>query len=180
MTNYMELLMTSQPWNLIAFMVLPVAMAELITMAEFFILSDAERHSGWKKLSHYLGMVLGVYFAGVVLYLTFMVVPQIEFRGWIDKMAVGAYMLGGVPLVLIALQEAGIISRNCNEKRRMGRHIVLLVMFLIVSHVAMVFGMVDPALGGWQPAPQYDMMNHDSGAMPSMDDSHMVPHHMKH
>ena len=30
MTNYMEVLMSNQPWNLIAFMVLPVAMkAEL-------------------------------------------------------------------------------------------------------------------------------------------------------
>lgn len=180
MTNYMELLMTGQPWNLIAFMVLPVAMAELITMAEFFILSDEHRYAGWKNLSHYLGMILGIYFIGIFVYLAFVVVPNIEFRGWIDMLAVGFYMLGVIPLALIALQEAGIISRNFSVKQKLNRHIALLVTFLIVSHVAMVFGMVDPALGGWQPSAQYDMMNHEGGAMSSMDDSHMSSHKMKH
>lgn len=165
MTNYMELLMTNQPWNLIAFMVLPVAMAELITMAEFFILSDVQEHRSWKKLSHYLGMILGVYFTGVFLYLATAVVPQIEFRGWIDLLAVGFYMLGVIPLGAIALQEMGVISKAFDEKRKMHRHILLLVTFLIVSHVAMVFGMVSPSLGGWQPAPQYDMMDSNMSGM---------------
>lgn len=177
MTNYMQLLMTNQPWNLIAFMVLPVVMAELITIAEFFILSDAKANDGWKKLSHYMGIILGVYFIGVFLYLVFAVVPKIEFRGLIDMLAVGFYMLGVIPLGAIALQEIGIISSKFAEKQKMHRHIILLVTFLIVSHVAMVFGMADPTLGGWQPASQYDMMNDNMNSMHHMDGA---THEMNH
>lgn len=174
MTNYMELLMVNQPWNLITFMVLPVAMAELITIAEFFILSDSEGNTGWKKLSHHLGKVLGIYFAGIFFYLAFAVVPNLEFRGWVDMLAVGAYMMGVLPLGAIALQEFGLISGSLAEKAKTHRHIILLATFLIVSHIAMVFGMVDPAMGGWQPAGQYDMMNHD------MTDMKTSAHTMKH
>lgn len=46
MTNYMEVLMSNQPWNLIAFMVLPVAMTELLTAAEHFILARPETSAG--------------------------------------------------------------------------------------------------------------------------------------
>ena len=74
-------------------------------------------------------------------------------------------MLGVIPLGAIALQEMGVISKAFDEKRKMHRHILLLVTFLIVSHVAMVFGMVSPSLGGWQPAPQYDMMDSNMSGM---------------
>ena len=37
MTNYMELLMTNQPWNLIMFMVIPVGLAECLVATEFYI-----------------------------------------------------------------------------------------------------------------------------------------------
>lgn len=56
MTNYMEILMSNEPWNLIAFMVLPVAMAELLTASELFILARPAASAGWKRLSHGLAL----------------------------------------------------------------------------------------------------------------------------
>jgi len=42
-------------------------------------------------------------------------------------------------------------------------HFILLTVFLVVAHIAMVFGMVDPAIMGWDPnaagAP-HQMHNH--------------------
>ena len=98
MTNYMEVLMSNQPWNLIAFMVLPVAMAELLTAAELFILARPETSAGWKKLSHGLGIALGLYFLGVFLCFILHILPGISFRGWIDKLAIVAYLAGVLPL----------------------------------------------------------------------------------
>lgn len=37
MTHYMELLATNQPWNLIMYMVIPVALAEALVATEFFL-----------------------------------------------------------------------------------------------------------------------------------------------
>ena len=42
MTNYMELLMANQPWNLILFMAVPMGLAEAIVASEFFNLYRAQ------------------------------------------------------------------------------------------------------------------------------------------
>ena len=134
MTNYMELLMTNQPWNLILFMVIPVGLAEFLVATEFYtlFLKDSGENT-WARLNGWLGRITGLYFAGVFLYLMTSVVPHLEWRGWADVLAVGAYLSGIIPL---------------------------LIGFLVVSHVAMVFGMVDPAVTGWQPGQQQEMSMH--------------------
>ncbi|WP_302610622.1 DUF6803 family protein [uncultured Mitsuokella sp.] len=172
MTNYMEILMSNEPWNLIAFMVLPVAMAELLTAAELFILARPSASAGWKRLSHGLGIAAGIYFACVVAFFLLHVLPNITLRGWIDALALIAYLLGIVPLGLITLQELGVFGGP--SAKRQWHHILLLIGFLAVSHVAMIFGMVDPTLSGWQPPMQQNMMNmqHDMSNMP-MDHSDM-------
>ncbi|MGN0950670.1 MAG: DUF6803 family protein [Mitsuokella sp.] len=192
MTNYMEVLMSNEPWNLIAFMVLPVAMAELLTAAELFILARPERSAGWKRLSHGLGLAAGIYFAIVFLYFVLHVIPGLTFRGWIDELAVFAYLAGIFPLGAITLQELGVFGGP--SAKRQWHHILLLIGFLIVSHIAMIFGMVDPTLGGWQPPVQQNMMNmqHDMGNMPmdhddmghmnnaDMNEMHQSMHHGSH
>ena len=46
-------------------------------------------------------------------------------------------------------------------RKKLLHHFGWLVVFLIVSHVAMVFGMVDPTITGWQPMPaQMHQMGH--------------------
>ena len=166
MTNYMEVLMSNQPWNLIAFMVLPVAMAELLTAAERCILARPEQSAGWKRLSHGLGIALGLYFLGVFLYFVLHILPGNTLRGWIDELAIAAYLAGVLPLGAIALQELGLFGGPA--AKRQWHHILLLISFLVVSHIAMIFGMVDPTLSGWQPPMPQTEMQH-MGHMPHKD-----------
>ena len=165
MTNYMELLMTNQPWNLILFMVIPVGLAEALVATEFYTLyRKNDPGSSWHIWNRMLGMAAGIYFAGVFLYLTTHVVPHIEWRGWVDMVAVGAYLCGIFPLLSITLLEFGAWGRNLTESQRTHRHFMLLIGFLVVSHVAMVFGMVDPNIAGWNHASHHEMhMTDDAG-----------------
>lgn len=161
MTHYMELLAANQPWNLIFFMVIPVVLAEALVAAEFFIMYRGNKDSAWQNLSKFLGILAGVYFTGIFAYLAVDVVPTIQWRGYADVIAVGAYMLGVIPLAGIALLELGFTGRGLDKMQKLHRHFMLLIGFLVVSHVAMVFGMVDPSITGWQndtpPMQQMDM-----------------------
>jgi len=97
------------------------------------------------------------------------VVPTIEWRGFADVLAVGAYLSGVIPLLSIALLELGVIGKGKSEREHMKLHFILLIGFLVVSHVAMIFGMVDPTITGWsQPMDSSQMMNHSN-----MDSMHM-------
>lgn len=164
MTNYMDLLAQNQPWNLILFMVVPVVLAESLVATEFMMAyRGPEKAGGWKSWNHGLSILAGVYFAGVVLYLLTRVVPGLAWKGWTDELAIGAYLLGIVPFGALALMELGVIGRGLEPRKKLLHHFGWLVVFLIVSHVAMVFGMVDPTLTGYQPAPA---MMHQMGGMP--------------
>ena len=163
LTNYMELLMTNQPWNLIIYMVIPVALAEILVATEFFTVYLRDSNAGsWRIWNKLLGIVLGFYFLGVFLNLMTTVVPHIQWRGPADILAVGSYLTGVIPLFSIALLELGVIGKGKSVDEKMKIHFILIIAFLIVSHVAMIFGMVDPAIMGWnsQSAGQMEHMNH--------------------
>ncbi|SEJ21431.1 hypothetical protein SAMN05660742_104184 [Propionispira arboris] len=170
MTHYMELLASNQPWNLILFMVIPVGLAEALVATEFFtVYLKDQKESAWRSWNKYLGIVVGFYFTGVFLYLMVNVVPTIEWRGFADVLAVGAYLSGVIPLLSIALLELGVIGKGKSEREHMKLHFILLIGFLVVSHVAMIFGMVDPTITGWnQSQNSGQMMNHGN-----MDSMHM-------
>lgn len=172
MTNYMDLLAMHQPWNLILFMVLPVVLAESLVATEFYVTYYRKEGAGnWKKWNHRLGIAAGGYFLLVFLYLMTNVVPGLSWKGWTDELAIWAYLLGIVPLGAIALMELGIIDKHATEHQRTMRHFGLLIGFLVVSHVAMVFGMVDPTLSGWRPAGAPMQKGMDHSAMPGMQQS---------
>lgn len=150
MTHYMELLMANQPWNLIIYMVIPVALAEALVATEFFTVYLRGTSGGsWKQWNKWLGIIAGFYFLGVFLNLMTTVVPVIKWRGMADILAVGSYLSGVIPLFGIALLELGIIGKGKSEDEKMKLHFILIIIFLIVAHVAMVFGMVDPSIMGW-------------------------------
>lgn len=145
MTNYMELIMTNQPFNLIFFMAIPVILAESLVFTEFYILWRGERLSaGISNVSKCLGIIIGIYFALVVIYLSLSVLPALEWRGLLDKIAVMSYLLGVVPLMGITLLEIGLVGKNLDVKTRRQAHFLLLTVFLILSHVAMILGMTEP------------------------------------
>ncbi len=153
MTNYMDLLAANSPWNLILFMVIPVVTAEALVAAEFYTLFLGDgQNDGWRKLEKKLGIFSGVYFSGVVIYLLTTVVPALAWKGLLDQIAVISYLLGIIPLGGIALLELGILWRDASPAQRTQKHFQLLIGFLVISHIAMIFGMTDPTLSGWSPA----------------------------
>ena len=152
MTHYMELLADNQPWNLILFMAIPVILAETVAITELYILYTRRFDGPVRALNRLAGITVGLYFIGVIAWLTLNAVIPIsragEWRTWIDVVAVGAYLLGGVPMVLIALQDLGLIHRAMTPEKRLGWHAVFVAIFLVLAHVAMIAGMADPSLFG--------------------------------
>jgi hypothetical protein len=144
MTHYMELLATNQPWNLILFMAIPVILAEALTATEFLVLFRKEYHDRLRPLNRMIGIVLGIYFTGIFVYLATNVYPSIQWRSIGDFIAVNAYLSGVIFLGGIALLELGFIIRTASEEKKQFYHLLLLIGFLIVAHVAMIFGMLTP------------------------------------
>jgi hypothetical protein len=150
MTHYMELLATNQPWNLILFMAIPVICAETLAITELIILFKRDLTGGVKKVNKLTGIFAGFYFTGVFIYLmSNAVIPLTVSGGWrgpFDVVAVGFYLAGVVPFVGMALLELKLIGRKKDEINRLKLHAVFVGIFLVVAHVAMIFGMLDPAL----------------------------------
>lgn len=153
MTHYMGLLAANQPWNLLLFMAVPVALAETVAVTELGLLFSPSLRRPWRLLNRYAGMVLGVYFLVVFGYLlAHAVVPLSSSGGWrgpADVTAVGAYLAGVVPLAGIAALELGLLGRKLDARGRQKLHAVFVGVFLVVAHVAMIAGMLDPAVLGW-------------------------------
>jgi hypothetical protein len=151
MTHYMELLAVNQPWNLIIYMVIPVALAEALVATEFFTVFLRGNAGGWRTWNKLIGIGLGFYFLGIFINMMTTAIPHIAWRGPADVLAVGAYLSGVIPLFSIALLELGVIGKGKTEEEKMKLHFILLTVFLVVAHVAMIFGMVDPSIMGWSP-----------------------------
>jgi hypothetical protein len=152
MTHYMSLLAENQPWNLIIFMAIPVIMAETITITEFFIIFNRIKTGTVRTLNKICGIFVGLYFTGIFIYLFINAVIPLTTTGgwhtWVDVVAVGFYLSGVLFLLPIALMELGIIFRNKTYEEKMKIHFILVGGFLVVAHVAMIFGMVNPSIVG--------------------------------
>jgi hypothetical protein len=150
MTHYMELLATNQPWNLIIFMAIPVILAEFIAVTELIFLLNRNFGSGVKKANRIASIVAGIYFLFIFIYLFFTAfIPlstQGGWRGIADVIAVGFYLLGVVPLFGMTLLELGLIARGRTDQDKIKVHAGFVGLFLVVAHVAMIFGMLDPRL----------------------------------
>ena len=192
MTHYMELLATNQPWNLIIFMAIPIVLAETVAITELYILYTRKLHGWVRNLNRVAGIVVGLYFIGIIAYLLVNAVLPItragEWRTIIDVIAVSTYLIGGIPMVLIALQDLELIHKGASEERKLGYHAIYVAVFLVFAHLAMIAGMMDPALLGYQgdvvhdmPAqqqhmmPDGQMMKGDLSTMPV--NAHQIPTH---
>ena len=174
MTHYMELLASNQPWNLILFMAIPVVLAETVAITELYILFT-RRLDGWvRRLNRLAGVVVGLYFLGIIVYLTVNAVIPItragEWRTVIDVVAVGTYLLGGIPLALIALQDLGVIHRGMAGEKKLGWHAAYVAAFLVFAHLAMIAGMTDPTLLGYRAA-QHEMSMEAGQPAPAQSDA---------
>lgn len=150
MTHYMELLAQNQPWNLIIFMAIPVICAETIAITELMILFKRNFTGAARKVNKITGIFAGFYFLGIFIYLLInAVIPLTATGGWrgiADVIAVGFYLSGIVPLLGISLLELGLISKGKSETDKLKLHAIFVGIFLVVAHVAMIFGMLNPSL----------------------------------
>ena len=148
MTHYMALLAENQPWNLILFMAIPVILAETVAITELFILFSRQYHGTVRNINRVASILGGFYFSGVFVYLTInAVIPLTAQGGWrgpADIIAVLAYLSGVVPLLGLALLDLGIIGRARDDEGKLKLHAIFVAIFLVVAHVAMIFGMLDP------------------------------------
>ncbi|MBN7572425.1 permease [Clostridium sp. 2-1] len=150
MTHYMSLLADNQPWNLIIFMAIPVICAETLTITEFFIIFNNVQKGGLRTLNKVVGIFDGIYFTGIFIYLLVnAVIPLTNTGGWhtwVDVLAVGFYLSGVIFLLPIALMELGLIFKNRKSREKAKIHFILIGGFLVVAHIAMIFGMVNPEI----------------------------------
>lgn len=180
MTHYMELLSLHEPWFLILFMLVPMVLAEtILASGAFSLLYKDSRSEKWDSLSHVCGLILGVFFIVATVYIVTSYVPTIQWRGPIDYISIWVYVLGVIPAVLILLQELGIIFKSSDSTAKIKKHIVLMILFVLFTHLAMVFGMADPQLAGYVPPKQNNMQMQMNGNMP-MDHSQMDHSQMNH
>lgn len=153
MTHYMELLAVNQPWNLLLYMAVPVILAETVAITELYLLYTREYGGPVRTVNKAASILGGVIFAGIFVYLVLNAVVPITkagaWRGPADIIAVASYLACIVPLGGIALIDLGLIAKGLGDHSRMGLHAGFVALFLVVAHIAMIFGMMDPAvLGG--------------------------------
>lgn len=150
MTHYMELLATNQPWNLLIFMAVPVICAETLAVTELIILFSRNFTGLARKINKAAGIFVGIYFLGIFLYLfTTAFIPLTtngQWRGIADIIAVSFYLLGIIPLGGITLLELGCFRKNRTEEGKLALHATFVGIFLVIAHIAMIFGMLDPHL----------------------------------
>jgi hypothetical protein len=150
MTHYMELLATNQPWNLLIFMAIPVICAETLAITELITLFTRNMNGKARAVSRFTGIFAGLYFLGIFIYLFLnAVVPLTSSGGWrgpFDVIAVGFYLAGIVPFLGMTLLEFGLIGRKRDENGKLKLHVILVGIFLVVAHIAMIFGMLNPDL----------------------------------
>jgi hypothetical protein len=155
MTHYMGLLASNQPWNLIVFMAIPVILAETLAVTELVMLfRQPYKPPAIHALNRGAGLIAGPWFFGITVYLLKnAVIPLSSNMAWHgigDYIAVFAYLAGVIPLVGIFLIELGVLGRG-TDRARLKLHATFVGFFLIVAHVAMIFGMLDPTLLGYVP-----------------------------
>ena len=172
MTHYMQLLADNQPWNLILFMAIPVILAETIAVTELYILVTRSFAGSVKKINAIASISVGIYFTGVFLYLfSHAVIPLTLSGGWRgigDGIAVGFYLLGVIPLAGLALIDLGIIQKGVEPEQKFRLHALFVAIFLIVAHIAMIFGMLNPTILGWNPPLEKNAIPLEQNTMPIM------------
>ena len=139
MTHYMELLAVNQPWNLIIFMAIPVVLAETLAITELYLLFARKFGGAVYYLNRFAGIAVGLYFIGIIYYIISNAIIPItkagEWRTVIDVLAVGSYVIAGLPLVWIALQELGLVNKTLDQMGKLKIHAICVALFLVFGHI---------------------------------------------
>ena len=154
MTHYMELMMGS--WHmLVLFMAAPMLLAECYVVSEILLLIKPPQGgalAAFNKASAYAA-ALGIALLSGCVALQFSSV--VAWRTWVDAVSALAYVAAGLPFIYVGLLEAAV------------------VVYLVLSHAAMVFGMFDPVQFGWRASDDMHM-THGAHAMPETPAGHVI------
>jgi hypothetical protein len=136
-------------------------LAETLAITEFYLLFT-RNFAGWvHRINRAAGIIVGIYFVGIIGFLMVSAVLPItqagEWRTAVDVIAVACYLIGGLPLIYIALQEFGWVNAHATVDKKLQRHAICVALFLVFGHIAMVTGMLDPTLFGYRADPSQDM-----------------------
>ena len=184
MTHYMELLAVNQPWNLIIFMAIPIVLAETLAITELYLLFTRKFEGPIFYLNRFAGVAVGLYFIGIIYYIVTQAVIPItkagEWRTVIDVIAVMTYVIAGLPLIWIALQELGLVNRALDQMGKLKIHAICIALFLVFGHIAMIAGMIDPGILGYKGSNTHQMGS-STGHENSHPDGHkgMMNEHQK-
>ncbi|WP_216246140.1 DUF6803 family protein [Polynucleobacter sp. AP-Capit-er-40B-B4] len=161
MTHYMELLAVNQPWNLIIFMAIPVILAETLAITELYLLFTRKFDGAVYYLNRFAGIAVGIYFIGIIYYIvTNAIIPITKAGEWrtiIDVIAVFTYVIAGLPLIWIALQELGLVNKALDQMGKLKIHAICVALFLVFGHIAMIAGMADPSIFGYKGTGSHQM-----------------------
>ncbi|WP_353431425.1 DUF6803 family protein [Polynucleobacter sp. MWH-UH23A] len=184
MTHYMQLLADNQPWNLLIFMAIPVVLAETLAITELYILFTRKFDGFVYHLNRFAGTTVGLYFIGIIAYLmttaVFPITKAGEWRTVIDVVAVSTYLIGGLPLIWIALQEFGFVNKGFDQMGKLKIHAICVALFLVFGHIAMISGMLDPSLLGYKGADTHQMHGEQSVMPIPVVEADMAQMHMMH
>ena len=65
-----------------------------------------------------------------------------------------------LPLIYIAFQELGWVNTKATDEAKRHAHAICVALFLILGHIAMIAGMLDPSLLGYVPNGMSEVHNH--------------------
>ena len=172
MTHYMELMMDS--WHmLVLFMAAPMLLAECYVVSEILLLIKPRQGgalAAFNKASAYAA-ALGIALLSGCVALQFSSV--VAWRTWVDAVSALAYVAAGLPFIYVGLLEAGLVARNRTAVWKGRSAVAAVVVYLVLSHAAMVFGMFDPVQFGWRAS--NDMhLTHGAHVMPETHAGHVM------
>jgi hypothetical protein len=128
-------------------------LAETLAITELYLLFTRKFDGSVFLLNRFAGIAVGIYFIGIIVYLVQTAVIPItvagEWRTVIDVIAVATYLIAGLPLIWIALQELGLVNRGLEKMEKLKIHAICVALFLVFGHIAMIAGMLDPAILGY-------------------------------
>jgi hypothetical protein len=129
-------------------MAIPVICAETLAITELIVLFTRNLTGKAKAINKATGIFAGIYFLGIFIYLLInAVIPLTATGGWrgpADVIAVGFYLSGIIPFLGMTLLELGVFGRKKDEVGKLKLHAVFVGIFLVVAHIAMIFGMLNP------------------------------------
>lgn len=164
MTHYMDLMM-GHWYLLVLFMAVPMALAESYVVSEILLLlKGSAAGAGLKRFNKWSIYVSALVITALCLYAGAVFARVDDWRTWVDVVASVSYVACFIPIVLVALIEAGILLKGADAMKKGVAAVAAVVAYLILAHMAMVFGMFDPMQFGYQPKAG-EMMHH---AMPGM------------